>query len=163
MRATLWLLALGLTLQGCAGPPDAPHHQAPFDPVAQSLDDPVAFARQLVAWARDGRPVARQHLAAHVDWPWVTRLAPACGAFIPTLDDLVRTLAAPLPDGCAPTWRLDEGGHRLDFPPAMIDDPDDVAAELDALKAEHYTGYDAIVACAPDDERLAVQLARDAE
>lgn len=87
------------------------------------------------------------------------KLAPLSGAFVAEPAELVATLA--LPVSCTPAWTLDDGGHRLDFPPAMVDDPDDVAAAKDAVKAELYRGEDAVASCGGQ-EQVVVQLVRDA-
>ncbi len=160
MRALALTLALATPLAACGGAAMTPGHPAaPIEPAALSFDDPVGAARRMVALAHKGQPGHRQ-LQAHVDWPWVRRLAPVSGAFQPTLDDLVATLTAAPPAGCAPEWQVDDGGHRLDFPPAMVDDPDDLAAEKDALKAELYTGHDVVFTCGPQAEQFALQLVR---
>lgn len=119
-------------------------------------DDPVVAATEIVALARAGERTALEQV---VDWELATKLARVSGAFDATVDDLIRT--ASLDATCTPTWTTGEGGDRLDFPPAMVDDPDDIAAEKDAVKAELYQGVDVVASC-DGHEQLVLQLVRGA-
>lgn len=121
-----------------------------------SSDEPTVIAGQLVELARAGD---RAVLERHVDWDYVGKLARVSAAFVADTDHLIVTLAG-IPASCTPVWTSDDGGHRLDFPPAMVDDPDDLAAEKDAVKAELYRGVDVIASC-DGSERAMVQLVRD--
>ena len=88
-------------------------------------------------------------------WP----TARTSAAFVADTDHLIATLTM-IPPSCTPVWTSDDGGNRLDFPPAMVDDADDVAAEKDAVKAELYQGVDVVASC-DGSERAMVQLLRD--
>ncbi|MFI5296706.1 MAG: hypothetical protein ACHREM_01300 [Polyangiales bacterium] len=118
--------------------------------------DPQIVAVELVRAARSSD---HRLLDEHVDWPFVRRLAAMDGAFDPTLADLVRTLSL-APATCTLKWRVDDGGLRLDFPPAMTDDTPEVTAEKTWLKRELYQGKDIVALCA-DAEQFLVQLLRD--
>jgi len=155
-----------LVLAGCGGaavrapagdPPAASTVTATAAPDPLQGADAAAVAAELVRRAQ-----ARENLSALdqlVDWAYVQRLARVSGAFVADLDALAATLRG-LPASCAPAWSQDEGGHRLDFPPAMVDDPANLAAEKDAVKAELYRGVDVVASC-DGVEQLAVQLVRD--
>lgn len=141
MRRLAWGLAVLMMACGVAAPPTG-LAQSSLAPRQVDFGDAVAFAGRAVELARAGDLRA---LGAAVDWPWVRRLAAMSGAFSPTLQDLVATLTTPGTDPCG--WETDEGGHRLDFPPAMVDDSEEVAAEKDALKAGLYAGEDVVRLC----------------
>lgn len=118
--------------------------------------EPTAIAGDLLALARAND---RAVLERHVDWDHVRKLARVSEAFVADTDDLIATLAS-IPASCIPVWTSDDGGQRLDFPPAMVDDPDEVAAEKDAVKAELYRGVDVVAAC-DGREQAMVQLVRE--
>ncbi len=138
------LVVVALALAACgAGKPAGGAGVAAAKPAPREEPaEPQAMVAELVrlAGADD-----RAALDARVDWPWVRRLAALTEAFEPSLPGLVGALA--LPGGCAVEWRVDDGGLRLDFPPAMVDDDPRLAAEKDAVKAELYQGSDVVAVC----------------
>lgn len=165
-RQCVLLLALTIGGQACGKPP-APTTTLPASTgttaaaadasrARLAADDPTVAATEIVALARAGERATLERL---VDWDYVAKLARTSGAFAATLDDLISTTA--LEATCTPAWTTDDGGHRLDFPPAMVDDPDDVAAEKDEVKAELYQGVDVVASCG-ERERLVIQLVRGA-
>lgn len=165
MRVLLLLAMIAVQLGACgssAPRADTPAAQADTRsgqaaaPARLAGSEPAAIAGELLALAREND---RAVLEQHVDWDHVRKLAHVSAAFVAETDDLIATLTT-IPTSCTPVWTDDDGGHRLDFPPAMVDDPDDVAAEKDAVKAELYRGVDMVASC-DGSERAMVQLLRD--
>lgn len=157
-----WTFTLGVMLAGCGGAgttataPGGPPASASAPAADGMLEtmDATLVAAELRRLARAGE---RERLDALVDWEYVRRLARVSGAFEASVEALQSTLAA-MP-ACEVTWATDEGGHRLDFAPALVDDTEEAADAKDAVKAELYQGEDAIASC-NGEEAFLVQLVR---
>lgn len=160
-RATV--VASLAVIVGCGGGGGAKPARPPADPPAKlaSMDlstvDPADFTAELWRVAHTGDDKTLDSL---VDWDFVKRLAVLSGGSADP-GALSATLRA-VPKTCAALeWRVDEGGFRLDFPPAMVDDPPAEQAENDAIHKELYQGHDVTAVC--DGETLmVVQVLRDA-